>query len=308
MAGYIEEFFGRRVQGNCRYAREDALKEYCPFIKARCRKILPRQGIRSGVCAVRQKTPNSPCVICCPTRLYADDYSLLRQIAVDAFHQDLKLYPSQEAVDRAKCEGGAIAVFGHGWGRELRLPQRNTMGSYYVDWVLALLGTNGELLEITAVEVQTIDTTGSYAAARKSLIEQQEQISDTVGLNWENVSKRIIPQIIYKGQVLQREDLCRNGLYFVAPLPVYERVLKRLGGKAALPSFPSQPAAIHFIAYDYVYNDSRTAEEEKLGIIERHTTTVFKIQEAFPSLTLPEGNVYRAAIEKSLYNGATTSE
>lgn len=148
-------------------------------------------------------------------------------------------------MDKARQEGGAVAVFGKGWGGELRLPQRKGVGSYFVDWVLARLDACGELAELTAIEVQTIDTTGSYGNARKSLSEERKVIADTVGLNWENVSKRIIPQIIYKGQVLQREDLCRSGLYFVCPHPVYHRVLERLGGKEKLPVFPSQPASIH---------------------------------------------------------------
>lgn len=123
------------------------------------------------------------------------------------------MYAGRAAVERARAEGGSIAVFGHGWGGELRLPQRAGTGSYFVDWVLARLDENGELAEFTAIEVQTIDTTGNYREARTALLENRSVISDTVGLNWENVSKRIIPQLIYKGQVLQREDLCRTGLF-----------------------------------------------------------------------------------------------
>ena len=52
--------------------------------------------------------------------------------------------------------------------------------------------------------MQTIDTTGTYQNARRALLDHHVIEKDTVGLNWENVSKRIIPQIIYKGQVLQR--------------------------------------------------------------------------------------------------------
>jgi len=133
-------------------------------------------------------------------------------------------------------------------------------------------------------------------------LRNREIVADTVGLNWENVSKRIIPQIIYKGQVLQREELCRTGLYFVCPQPVYERVLKRLGGKERLPRFPTQPASIHFVSYDYLRQE-KTADGvcRPLGILEEHCTTVYKIQEAFSAVNLPEGNVYKEAILRSLY-------
>ena len=225
---------------------------------------------------------------------------MLHLIAKKAFNQEYNLYAGRAAVNKAMAEGGAIAVFGKGWGGELRLPQRKGVGSYFVDWVLAYLDKWGELKEFTAIEVQTIDTTGSYQEARRALAESRTIIPDTVGLNWENVSKRIIPQLIYKGQVLQREDLCKTGLFFVAPDPVHKRVLERLGGKEKLPSFPYQPASIHFISYDAITTPT-PGMITPLGIIEEHCTTVYKVQEAFSSLNLPEGNVYRDAIYRSLY-------
>lgn len=210
------------------------------------------------------------------------------------------LYAGRVAIDKAKSEGGAVAVFGHGWGGELHLPQRQGVGSYFVDWVLAWLDENGQLREFTAIEVQTIDTTGNYQTARQALLDNRKIVSDTVGFNWENVNKRIIPQLIYKGQVLQREELCKSGLYFVAPKPIYDRVLNRLGGADRLPVFPPQPASINFVAYD------ETAEPEDgeiapLGIVDEHCTTVYKVQEAFSAVNLPDSNVYREAILRSLY-------
>ncbi len=301
MAGYIAEFFGYRADDTSSEAASAAARQICPFTAKACGKILARDRIISGVCAVRQKTENSPDVICCPIRIYAEDYKMLKVIAQKAFGCELKLYSGRAAVDKARQENGAIAVFGHGWGGELRLPQRQGQGAYFVDWVLARLDSTGELVEFTAIEVQTIDTTGNYREARNALIDGRRIVPDTVGLNWENVSKRIIPQLIYKGQVLQREDLCRSGLFFVCPSPVYERVLNRLGGKQKIPRFPTQPASIHFVAYDYLPGDHTDGEIVPLGIIEEHCTTVYKVQEAFSAMDLPEGNVYRDAIRRSLY-------
>ncbi len=302
MSGYIAEFFGYRAEDKSDVALIAAAKKKCPFINSVCVKILSRTKIPSGVCTIRQKSEGSPNVICCPFRIYADNYAMLHDIAFKAFNKKYNLYSGRIAVDKAVTEGGAIAVFGKGWGGELRLPQRKGTGSYFVDWVLALLDKEGKLLEFTAIEVQTIDTTGNYQTARSSLVESRDVISDTVGLNWENVNKRIIPQLIYKGQVLQREDLCKAGLFFVSPKPVHDRVIERLGGKDKIPSFPYQPASIHFIAYDAI--DSGVPKDgniKRLGIIEEHCTTVYKVQEAFSAVTLPEGNVYRDAILRSLY-------
>ena len=300
MAGFIQEFFGYQASDTSEKALLAAAKRTCPFSGAPCIKILGRDRTPSGVCSVRQKTAGSPMVICCPNRIYAEDYKMLRLISKKAFGEDYNLYAGRAAVTKAMAEGGAIAVFGKGWGGELRLPQRQGVGSYFVDWVLAYLDKWGELKEFTAIEVQTIDTTGSYQNAQKALLENRTIIPDTVGLNWENVSKRIIPQLIYKGQILQREDLCKTGLFFVAPDPVYQRVLARLGGKEKIPAFPYQPASIHFISYDMTAEPINGAVTP-LGIIEEHCTTVYKVQEAFSSLNLPEGNVYRDAIYRSLY-------
>ena len=302
MAGYITELFGYRAEDKSEDALRVAASRVCPFLGSQCTKILSRDRTVSGVCALRQKTAGSPSVICCPVRLYAENYKMLNTIAFMAFNQNLKLYAGRAAVEKAKGEGGAVAVFGQGWGGELRLPQRGGTGSYFVDWVLAKLDGTGQLVEFTAIEVQTIDTTGNYRTARDTLLRQREIVSDTAGFNWENVSKRIIPQIIYKGQVLQREELCRTGLYFVCPHPVYERVLRRLGGKERIPRFPTQPASIHFVSYDYMSTDIADGLIRPLDVIEEHCTTVYKIQEAFSAMNLPEGNVYRDAILRSLYN------
>lgn len=302
MAGYISEFFGYRAEDNSIDALTAVAQRRCPFLGTQCTKMLSRDNVVSGVCAVRQKTVGSPDVICCPIRIYAEDYKMLHTISNNAFGMELNLYAGRLAVDKARSEGGAIAVFGHGWGGELRLPQREGTGSYFVDWVLARLDGTGELVEFTAIEVQTIDTTGNYRDARDVLERERTVAPCTVGLNWENVSKRIIPQLIYKGQVLQREDLCRTGLYFVCPQPVFDRVLNRLGGRDRLPRFPTQPASIHFVSYDYLPDvPVEDGKIRPLGIVEEHCTTVYKVQEAFSSLNLPEGNVYRDALRKSLY-------
>lgn len=90
-------------------------------------------------------------------------------------------------------------------------------------------------------------------------------------------------------------------LFYICPQPVYERVLGRLGGKEKVLDFPAQLASIHFISYDYLNNKGKDGKIQELGILEEHCTTVYKVQEAFSSMNLPEGKVYRNAIRASLY-------
>ncbi|ATF91349.1 Restriction endonuclease NotI [Cedecea neteri] len=166
----------------------------------------------------------------------------------------------------------------------------------------ALLDANGKLKEFVAVEVQTIDTTGNYRNGREGLLSpERTNPTTTVGMNWENVNKRILPQLIYKGQVLQREALCRKGLFLVCPYPVYTRIMGRLGGASGLIRYALQPASITFLAYEH---DTNTIDGSTVPLkgLPPHSTTVYKVQEAFNNVTLPDENVYRTAIDIALNN------
>ncbi|MDR0837952.1 MAG: hypothetical protein LBM94_07175 [Propionibacteriaceae bacterium] len=299
MAGAIYEFFGYRAVDDSNEAKAAPASAECPFLGEKCEKTLNDRAI-SGACSIKPMT--SPPVICCPIRLYADDYKILQHIADLAFETpNLELVSGPSARKTALREHKpTIGVFGKRWGGELHLPKKSGHGNYFVDWILALVSADGELQEFVAIEVQTMDTTGNYRPGRLALLDgRRELVRTTVGINWENVSKRIIPQLVYKGQVLQREELCRRGLFFVSPKPVLDHIMERLGG--ALPSFPTNRASITFLAYDY---DS-SVEASKgsiipLTIVEKLPTSVEKLKESFNNVTLEETNVYQAAIEAAL--------
>ena len=232
MAGTIWEIFGYRTDDQSAKAKEAIAQSKCPIIGGTCEKTF-NDGTVSGVCTIKPITTNP--VICCPIRLYAENYKMLQNVSDKAFGEGLPLVPGGEASSKAKAAGEpCVAVFGKRWGGELRLPQKTGVGGYFVDWVLAKITAGGELEEFIAVEVQTIDTTGNYRNGHAALLQGDGIVKTTAGLNWENVSKRILPQLIYKGQILQREELCRKGLFFVCPEPVFERIMNRLGGQEGL--------------------------------------------------------------------------
>jgi hypothetical protein len=302
MAGTIVDFFGYRAADDSDASLDAVAKNLCPFLHDTCTKTLGRDGSCSGVCAVKQVSSDQR-IICCPIRLYADDYEILRIVSRKTFGVDLGLYSGRAAVAKARSEGGAVAVFGHRWGGELRLPKRNGVGNYFADWVLARLDERGELAEFTSIEVQTIDTTGNYRASRAGLIDGRREVKSTVGLNWENVSKRIIPQLVYKGQVLQREPLCRSGLWFVTPESVYSRIIDRLGGAKNMAfGYAPQPGALHFLRYDYDDNaEYAKGVPTKLMVTGDECTTVEQVQAAFNRVRLPEPGVYGKALREALY-------
>ena len=288
----IYEFFGFDPRDNSKEALKFREKRECPFVVGKCIKTF-NDGQESGACSV--KPVKGKPVICCPQRLYGDNYKILKDVAESAFNSTFPLVSSKEAISRSEKEK-VVAVFGKGWGKELRLPSRK--GSYFVDWILAVI-ENKKLKEFIAIEVQTIDTTGNYRNERDAYIEGKDFSGiSTAGLNWENVSKRILPQIIYKGHVLRRESLCSKGMYFICPKPVYEHILERLGGK--LLDYIPHPGSLTFVQYD-LWPEIETGKIRNLANCGEQTTTVDQVANAFvnPS-NLPPANIYADAIVKAL--------
>lgn len=295
MALRIVEFFGYSPSDHSERARQALQARHCPFLNSECTKHF-RDGEISGACTVR--LVNSGPVVCCPNRLYADDYTILQEIAESCFGEHARLIPAQ-SIRQTNRDDRSVAVFGKRWGRELRLPQRMGRGAYFVDWVLALIGREGRLQEFVAVEIQTIDTTGNYRAERDAYIRGQDYGEySKAGLNWENVSKRILPQVIYKGHVLRREPLCTKGLFFVTPTPVYQRIRDRLAGNM-LP-IHLQPGALTFRWYD-LGPEVHAGDIRTLLNVGQFTTTVDQVALAFTApANLPPIGVYQQAIEAEL--------
>lgn len=293
MASRIIEFFGYSPTDKSAAAVGARSNVNCPFLGQQCSKRLS-DGLISGACTL--KSINGGPVICCPIRLYANDYQILREVAEISFGGGIALVPGNAITEQT---GECIAVFGKGWGKELRLPTRGKSGAYFVDWVLAHLSEAGELLAFVAVEVQSIDTTGNYRLERETYLQEAPFSGvSTAGFNWENVNKRILPQIIYKGHVLRQEPLCKKGLFFVCPTPVYNKISERLGG--GLRIYPLQPGALTIMWYDIgeVVPDGQVRPLVKGGQL---TTTIDQVSLAFTSPSnLPPAQVYEQAIRETL--------
>jgi len=297
MASRIIEFFGYSPSDPSPIARYSRAEKLCPFVEGRCIKTL-NDGLPSGACTLEPAKGGA--VICCPIRLYANNYKILHDVASIAFGPNIDLVIGNEASQNLPTSGRSkIAVFGKSWGGELRLPNRSGVGGYYVDWVLAKLDANNQLEEFVAVEVQSIDTTGNYRSEREAYLLEKEFIGNSsAGFNWENVSKRILPQLIYKGNVLQRERNCKKGLFFISPTPVYERINQRLGN--GLLEYHLQTGSITFMWYN-IGNTASAGVARDLELNGSFTTSVVQIANAFTSPTnLPPANVYEKAIQAVL--------
>lgn len=183
------------------------------------------------------------------------------------------------------------------------MPKKDGRGNYFVDWILVHLDGDGNARDFCAVEVQTIDTTGNYRDSFLSLRESgRENAISTVGLNWENVNKRILPQIIYKASVLARESFCSTGLFMVTPKPVFDTIMARLGGVDNVQRVGRlQPSSITFVAYDFDPESTVEAgSPTRLATVDSFMTAVSEVRDAFNRAQLPDPDVYAAAISQAL--------
>lgn len=310
MSGYVTELFGYSARHFDDVARAACSRRVCPA-GGTCTK-LRHDGTPAGVCTIEQVNNPTP-VICCPSRLYVNNNQLLKEVASDAFDApvgDLLLVAGEPA---ARCSAMArhdrktVAVFGHGMGHELALPvptdtPKDIKNTCSIDWILVLLSPKDGLpVEFAAVEVQTIDTTGSHQTSADALIQSGARVKDTVGLNWANVRKRIFTQIVYKGQVLERESHCRKGLYYVVPKPVFENNFASLGGSSNLPTYPQRPGTITFFVYDFDPSIGFTAGNVRpLKHISSYTTGIHQLQQAFSNYLPSDHDLYFKAIRRGL--------
>lgn len=273
------------------------LTSECPFIGGQCRKVL-KNGMLSGLCSGAQVKDPSP-VICCPNRLYAEGYKVLEAVVADAFGGGVPLLTDDPLV--LPQDSDAVIPFGHGIGKELQIQHRSSKFSF--DWILALVSPQAVLKEFVAVEIQTIDTSGSYHL--QSWAVQKEAGSARVkdfpepdpkqsSFNFENVNKRIIPQIISKGHLLRMEELCKKGLYFICPSPVMARIENRLGG--ALQGYPASSGTVTFHAYDLDLKSG--VVPYPLQLTKSVTTTIDQVYLAFSGpKDMPEPNSYTKVVK-----------
>lgn len=304
MANKIQEIFGYAVDDNSVTAKKARETQSCPMTGHVCTKEIgsAENRIRSGVCTLTDRDGGP--VIICPIRLYAEEYSLLSTIAKMAFKVSSVTLVDGRNVGATAVpeESHLVAVFGKGWGGELKVPGRPVNGrkssGFFVDWIFARLDANKNLVEFAALEVQTMDTIGSYRGERESILNGVAHTGKSAAPNWENVNKRILPQLIYKGHLLEREALCQSGLFFACPEAVYNKIMDRLG--TTLADYPLKNNSLTFVPIRLKPASQRGVPRE-IEALPAKTTTIQQVQIAFSSPTnLPEAGAYEKAIRIAL--------
>lgn len=199
----------------------------CPFVGIPCTKKNHESTVVYGTCSV--SSPYGDCIIC-PNRLYVNRFQTLRNVATDAFG-NIPFYTFSEYVAQRQNPAACVVALGMHSGHEINLNRSCSM-----DWVLAKVQAR-RLVSYTGIEVQSIDITGNYRDnwyAYKNIRAGAVIPRSEHGMNWANVHKRLIPQIIRKSLIYSRSEYVTNGLYFIVPDIVYQKFEEVIGSDIPL--------------------------------------------------------------------------
>lgn len=305
MANYVAEWYGYRPEDNSPEAQSAAANKFCPFLASDCKK-------KGGVCSV---LVSGAVTSVCPKRFYGSEYKFLSEIAIVAFEDFLgdidvdpvtkipRLHLGSEVRKVARSLGkSCVGVFAQKWDSEVKLPAAVEGGARYsVDFTLVCVDSQGNMLGFAPIEVQTIDTTNSYKASVEALEFNRSSVPSKFGANWENVNKRILPQLITKGLMLQGEKFCKSGIFFVTPGPVYDRIMRRLGSESRLRQIPLQPGSITFIRMDPDFEAAVDGFPMPLHVADPRTISTSDMSLAFITPdNLPAAGAYEQALLKKM--------
>lgn len=273
----IVELFGFAPNDLTPLALKNWNDRSCPFTQSSCSKTNHDKSVVYGVCSVTSgsKSTDLSEVIVCPKRLYGDNFSIFDHVAADVWPN--RRWPLvaggsiEQLKKKALSKENCVAVFGQGSGREFQI---NANGKLSMDWVLQSHEVTGGVirpLEFVGVEVQSIDTTNNYRDCwsgyeRLKIDGKVSQIPESEhGLNWANVHKRLIPQIIRKGAIYSKIDRCA-GFYFIVPTAVYAKFEQVIGPMSKVNKAGNDVLSVMTVDLDKPVGDGQSRSISVKGI------------------------------------------
>ena len=196
----------------------------CPFTKSRCVQLLQGSLNPTGVCVVSSGSTKSPIVIC-DNRFYGDDHATLRLAANDVFGTvPFILGGTYDDLKARLTKGSVVVAFGENSGGRVQVSGK---GKVSFDWVLQQY-TGSRRGKFMAIEVETLQTTGSYRSAldgyrlhhsgKKAIIPPSAH-----GIDWAVIAKTILPDLIRKGLIVGGNPNC-FGYQIVLPDAMLARI------------------------------------------------------------------------------------
>ena len=263
----IIEIFGHAPNDTTETCRSLWRLGACPFLKIPCTKKNHDSSVIYGTCSVTSKFGD--CIIC-PNRLYANNFQTLKLVSLDAFG-NIPFYTYSDYINHRKQASPFVVALGMHSGHEININRSCSM-----DWVLAKI-ENHQLAEYTGIEVQSIDITGNYRDnwyAYKHIRENSTIPKSEHGMNWANVHKRLIPQIIRKSLIYSMSNKVKSGLYFIVPEIVYQKFESVIGSDIPLVNQKS-PDTITV----HTYALGNVVEEGNIRTIKSVRKIRFKLQD-----------------------------
>lgn len=275
----LVEIFGHAPNDVTPKSRKYRDLNACPFIGRACTKHDHTNTICYGTCSVTNAGQE---VIICPNRLYANSYETIKHVSEDAFGK-LPFMMFDEYIKKATSSHDCVVALGQNSGKEVKLSKMS------MDWVLAHI-KNGELIEYAGIEVQSIDITGNYRDAWYAARDRKPVIPPSGhGLNWANVHKRLMPQIIRKSLVYSKSSLVKKGFFFIVPEAVYQRFEEIIGS-----DIPSENVSGKGVISVFTYDLGKVVPHGRMRGLVRSRVLRFRLDEFSARFisgpNLPAGN------------------
>lgn len=247
----------------------------CPFIHSRCPKRstqLPNEPY--PVCTLWRKNdgtadPVEDLIFVCPKRFYAVDF--LKDVIEHC-------WPGEKPKNPQVAPEVKMAGFGN------------------VDFVIADVQDNGEVEQFLSVELQAIDITGSAFPAYTALRAGEDLAKrPTYGLNWDNVYKRYVTQLIRKGYFHHH---WKSKIVAVIPEQVYQYITGRAD---FIRSSDVKSAQVNIIFMTYrLEHDPDRPGEYRPRLVTVEGTSHSSLQNAILYKEAPQKEAFTAQIKRSL--------
>lgn len=255
----------------------------CPYIRSRCPKRstqLPDEPY--PVCTLWRRNSGAPnpaddLIFVCPKRFYAVDF--LTEVIEHCWPGD-------------KPKNPMVA------------PEVKMSGFGNVDFVIADVQDDGEVDQFLSVELQAIDITGSVFKAYEALRAGTDlDKRPTYGLNWDNVYKRYVTQLIRKGYFHHH---WKSKIVAVIPEQVYQYITGRAD---FIRSNDVKSAQVNIIFMTYrLEHDPDRPGEFRPQLVTVEGTSHSSLQNAILYKEAPKKEAFCAQIKRSLVRAVNLAD
>lgn len=173
-----------------------------------------------------------------------------------------------------------------------------------VDFVIADVQDDGEVEQFLSVELQAIDITGSVFPAYQALRAGADlERRPTYGLNWDNVYKRYVTQLIRKGYFHHH---WKSKIVAVIPEQVYQYITSRAD---FIRSADVKSAQVNIIFMTYrLESDPTRPGEFRPALVTVEGTSHSSLQNAILYKEAPQRDAFTTQIKRSLVRAVNLAD